>query len=237
MKQRTAEWFDAKRGKASASHGSDIMAKRTSAARVNYIMKLVCERLTGETAENYMSGPMQWGVDNEPFAITEYELKTENLVEAVGFFDHPSIPMFGASPDGLVGDDGMVEAKCPNTSTHIDTLLGKGIATGYMIQMQIGMDVKERAWCDFISYDPRLPDYLQLYVERVERDEDHIREIREAVISFLSDLEKLEAKLRAYTASSGDKNDTGSGNEEADTAGLSKAEIIDGAKFYPEDMS
>jgi len=201
MLQRSKSWFDAKRGKASASHGGDILAKTKKgygAERLNYMAKLVCERLTGETAENYVSGPMQWGIDNEPFAISEYELKTANLVEPVGFFDHPTIPMFGASPDGLVGDVGGVEAKCPNTLTHIKTLLGEGIKPEYIIQIQIVIDVKDLAWCDFISYDPRLPENLQLYIERVERDDAHIEEIRKEVIVFLGDLEKLEAKLRAF---------------------------------------
>jgi len=214
MKQLSAEWFDAKRGKSSASHMADVMAKKTSAGRINYMVRLICERLTGETAESFVSREMEWGIENEQHANTAYELATGHLVELVGFVDHPSIPMTGASPDGLIGDDGCVEFKCPATATHVKTLLGESIKKGYLYQMMWQMEVMDRSFCDFVSYDPRLPENLQLHIERVDRDEALIEEIRMEVISFNGDLEKLEAKLRAKLepAGSGDKNDTGKGN-------------------------
>ncbi len=237
MEQRSSEWFAARMGKATASHMGEIMAKTKSgygAGRLNYMVQMLCERLTGEVAEHYVSAPMQWGIDNEAYAISEYELVSGSMVESCGFYDHPTIPMSGASPDGLIGTDGLIETKCPNTANHIKTLLGEGIKKDYLLQMQWQMDTTGRAWCDFVSYDPRLPANLQLYIERVERDDAFIAEIRQEVILFLGDADKLEAKLRGKLeqASSEDKKDTGEGNvmptvsENIDPSKLKDSEVF-----------
>jgi len=197
--QYTDEWWAAKLGKVGASHISDVMAKTKSgygATRKNYMMKLLVERLTGTHEETYTNAAMQRGIDEEPMANAEYELQTGNMVTQVGFVDHPDVVMAGASPDGLVGDDGLVEIKCPNTATHVDTLLGAPIDRAYMLQMQWQMACTSRQWCDFVSYDSRMPPKHQLVIRRVERDDSLIAEITHEVKLFLHDLDVYEAKLK-----------------------------------------
>lgn len=198
MEQRTEEWFAARLGKVTASRVADVMAKTKSgpsASRKNYLAELVAERLTGMQGERFQSAAMQWGTDQEPQARLAYEFLTDNPVEEVGFIDHPTIEMFGASPDGLVGDKGLVEIKCPNTATHIDTLLTGKIDRKYLIQMQAQMACTGRDWCDFMSFDPRLPADLQTFVQRVDRDDEVIAEIEDEVAAFLTDLDGTVASL------------------------------------------
>lgn len=200
--QRSPEWFAHRCGRVTASRVADVMAKTKSgpaAARANYMALLVAERLTGEVAESYTNAAMQWGTDQEPQARALYEFQTDATVREVGFIDHAKIEMAGCSPDGLVGEDGMVEIKCPNTATHLDTLLGEKIDGKYLKQMQFQMACAGRLWCDFVSYDPRLPPEMQLWVHRVERDEDVVEEIEDAVSAFLAELaQKVEALHAKY---------------------------------------
>ena len=199
MAQRSPEWFAHRLGRVTASRIADVMAQTKSgpgAARKNYLADLVAERLTGEARETFTNAAMQWGTDWEPQARAAYEFITDVTVQEVGFIDHPMMPMAGCSPDGLVGDGGMVEIKAPNTATHIDTLLTGKIDGKYHKQMQFQMACAGRAWCDFVSFDPRLPAEMQLWVFRVERDGDAVSEIEEAVTDFLSDLENTVAALR-----------------------------------------
>lgn len=189
--QGTVEWFDARRGKVTASRVADVIAKTRSgwgASRKNYAAQLIAERLTGQTADSYSNAAMQWGTDTEPEARTAYEFYSDADVVEVGFIDHPSIEMCGASPDGLIGDDGMVEIKCPNTATHIDTLLGQTVPKKYITQMQFQMACADRQWCDFVSYDPRMPDAMRMFVSRVERDNAVILELEKDVTDFLNEL-------------------------------------------------
>lgn len=200
MEQRSPEWCAARIGKATASRVADLMAKTKSgysASRANYAAELLCERLTGERAESFTSAAMAWGTDTEPQARAAYAFLTDADVVEVGFIDHPSIPMFGASPDGLVGETGLVEIKCPNTATHIDTLLSETVPGKYITQMQVQMACTGRAWCDFVSFDPRLPADLQLWVKRVPRDDEAIRAIEAEVQAFLSELDAKVEALRA----------------------------------------
>ena len=137
--QGSPEWFAARLGKVTASKVSDVVAKTKSgwgASRANYMAALIAERLTQTPADSFSNAAMQWGTEQEPLARVAYEFFTGRDVEQVGFVDHPSIPMTGASPDGLVGEDGLVEIKCPNTATHIDTLLDGKVPGKYVIQMQ-----------------------------------------------------------------------------------------------------
>ena len=199
MEQRSAEWFAHRAGRVTASRIADVMAQTKSgpgAARKNYLADLVAERLTGEAREGFTNAAMQWGADQEPQARAAYEFITDATVQEVGFIDHPDLPMAGCSPDGMVGDDGMVEIKSPNTATHIDTLLTGKIDGKYHKQMQFQLACAARAWCDFVSFDPRLPAEMQLWVCRVERDDDAIAEIEQAVTQFLSDLDNTVAALR-----------------------------------------
>lgn len=201
MEQRSEEWFDARLGKVTASRVADVVARTKSgpaASRGNYLAQLVVERMTRMAPESFTNAAMQHGVDCEPEARAAYAfLHADGPVVEVGFVDHPAIAMTGASPDGLVGDDGLVEIKCPNTATHIATLKGRSVPGKYMVQIQWQLACTRRKWCDFVSYDPRLPDELQLYVERVHRDDDLIRELEAEVTAFLADVDADVAALEA----------------------------------------
>lgn len=198
IEQRTPEWFATRCGKVTASRIADVMAKTKTgwgAGRANYMAQLVAERLTGTTEPGFTNAAMQWGTDKEPEARDCYAFDRGLSVVEVAFVGHPSIAMAGASPDGLVDEDGMVEIKCPNTATHIDTLLGAAIDDKYMKQMQFQMACAGRQWCDFVSYDPRLGVEMQLHVRRVPRDDALVAEIEEAVTAFIDDLDYKVARL------------------------------------------
>lgn len=200
MEQRSPEWFAARLGKATASRVADIIAKTKtgySTSRANYLAELLCERLTGLQGDSYVSPAMQWGTDKEAEALSLYEFQTDEPVEAVGFVDHPAIPMSGASPDGLVGALGLVEIKCPITATHLDTLLGQSVSGRYHTQVQWQLACTGRAWCDFVSYDPRVPAHLRLFVQRVQRSDTFIAELESEVRAFLAE---LDAKIEALNA-------------------------------------
>jgi putative phage-type endonuclease len=202
MEQRSAEWFAARLGKVTASRVADIVAKTKSGystSRANYMAELVCERLTGMQGESFSSAAMVWGTNTEPMARSAYESRMAELVEETGFVLHPTISMAGASPDGLIGDDGLVEIKCPNTATHIDTLLSDGAPSKYVTQMQWQMACTGRKWCDFVSFDPRMPEEMQMFVIRVERNDDVITELEREVEKFLVELEyKITQLTKTY---------------------------------------
>lgn len=200
MDQRTEEWWQARTGRVTASRIADLMAKTKSgwaASRKNYMAQLVIERLTGEPAESFTSSAMQWGTDTEPQARDAYRFLTFASVEECGFVVHPDIDQAGASPDGLVGADGLIEIKCPNTATHLETLTSETVPSKYILQMQWQMACTGRAWCDFMSFDPRLPEALQSWVKRVERDADQIAEIESAVRDFLAELQEQIDTLKS----------------------------------------
>lgn len=200
MDQRSDEWFAARLGRVTASRVADVVAKTKtgySASRTNYRAQLVCERLTGQRADEYVSAAMLNGIEKEPEARAAYEWETDATVTEIGFVDHPRIAMSGASPDGLVGDDGLVEIKCPTTATHIATLLGgKVIPSKYEAQVQWQMACTGRQWCDFVSYDPRLPDEMRLFVVREKRNDALIAELEEEVSRFLAEVDETVSKLR-----------------------------------------
>jgi len=203
MEQRSEEWFAARCGKVTASRVADIIAKTKtgySASRENYLAQLVCERMTGKPAESYSNAAMQWGVDQEVYARSAYELAKDVLVQEVGFVVHPNIENAGASPDGLVGEFGLVEIKCPNTATHIQTLLDQKVPDKYNIQMQWQMACTGRQWCDFASFDPRMEEGLQLFIKRVEYHPLFVSELEKEVINFLMDVEDKIRKLNKLKA-------------------------------------
>lgn len=198
IEQGSPEWFAQRLGKVTASRVADIMAKTktgVSASRGNYLAQLVAERLTGQATDTFKSGAMQHGTETEPMARMAYETETGQMVTEVAMITHPTIEMAGASPDGLVGEDGLVEIKCPNTSTHIATLLADKVPSGYMAQMQWQMACTGRAWCDFVSFDPRMPEDMQLFIKRVPRDESLIAEYEEEVVKFLAEVQETVDKL------------------------------------------
>jgi putative phage-type endonuclease len=200
MEQGTDEWFTARAGRATASRIADIVAKTktgTSASRANYAAQLVAERLTGTVEPMFTSAAMAWGTEKEAEARAAYAFLHNADVAEVGFVDHPQIGMAGASPDGMVADEGLVEIKCPNTATHIETLLGGNVPGKYVIQMQWQMACTGRAWCDFVSFDPRLPEFMRLFVKRVPRCDVTIADLETEVAAFLGDVTETVEQLRA----------------------------------------
>lgn len=197
--QGSPEWLALRVGKVTASRVSDVVAKTKTgwgASRANYMAELVVERLTNLPSPCFVNDAMRWGTDQEPFARQAYCQRFECEVVETSFVDHPEVAMSGASPDGLVGDDGLLEIKAPTTATHIDTLLSGALPDKYFLQMQWQMACTGREWCDFVSFDPRLPESMRLYVERVPRDVSTILQLEEAVTEFLAELGAKVEKLR-----------------------------------------
>lgn len=198
--QGTPEWLAMRLGKVTASRIADVMAT-ASASRKNYMAELVCERLTGRHEDKYKSAAMRRGNELEPKARAYYELESGLDVTEVAMIPHPVILMSGASPDGLVGDDGLIEIKCPNTATHIDFLHNLNPKQEYIYQMQWQMACTGRKWCDFVSYDDRLPEHLSYRCLRVQRDDSLIRDVEYEVVLFLAELDKLVTSLNGLRAS------------------------------------
>ena len=191
IEQRSEEWFKARLGKITASSVADVLAKTktgVSASRGNYLIKLAIQRVTGQIEESYTNDAMQWGIDNEDQARVAYEVASGNFVDQVGFVDHEIIDWFGCSPDGLVNNDGLVEIKCPNSATHWEYFKTKEVPKKYFIQMQAQMSCTNRKWCDFVSFDPRMPEKSQLLIIRVPRDNTFIGIMETEVMEFLMEV-------------------------------------------------
>jgi putative phage-type endonuclease len=192
MEQRSEEWFAARCGSLGASQLNEALATTKSgwgASRENLKNRIIAERLTGTPTESFTNAAMQWGVDQEDNARKAYEAHTGTFVDEMGIAFHPVLKHTHASPDGLVGDDGLIEIKCPNTTTHIETLKSEKVPSKYMNQMLWQMRCVDRQWCDYVSFDPRLPAHLQLFVKRVERDDAAIAELEAKVGEFLTEVE------------------------------------------------
>lgn len=217
LEQGTPDWLAMRVGIVTGSRVAEVMAKLKrkegeAAVRANYKAEIVCEQLTGLSAEHFISREMKWGLENEIHARNVYELHVDETqsagsyevqgdqltgfsVQRVGFALHPTIKRFGASPDALVGKDGLAEFKCPTTATHIDYIIQGIIPPEYQWQMLAEMACAERQWCDFVSYDPRLPKKLQLFVRRFERDEARIAEMEKEVEKFLAEVDEQIVRL------------------------------------------
>ncbi len=198
MQQQSDDWFNARLGKVTASRISDLMAKTKSgpsASRKNYLMQLLCERLTGRKEEFYVNAAMQRGTELEAIARSAYEVDKGVMVREVGFVPCPGIEMAGASPDGLVGDDGLIEIKCPNTAQHVEFLRTNKIDSGYEYQMLFQMICTNRGWCDFVSFDDRMPEELQYKCVRFNYDTARGMEIITEVNKFLNDLAHVESEM------------------------------------------
>ena len=204
MEQRSDDWFTARLGKVTASKVKDVMAKgrsgAPSATRQNYMMQLLCERLTGRRDEGFTSVAMQRGTDLEPVARSAYEVGAGVMTVETGLILHPSIKGFGASPDGLVGSSGMLEIKCPNTAQHIAVIQSGAHDPQYEWQMLAQMACAGKDWVDFVSFDDRLPEPLQYACFRFHRDEARIRDMEAEVSRFLAELAELEAEMRQRMA-------------------------------------
>lgn len=197
MEQRSEEWFQARLGKVTASRVADVLAKiksGESASRRNYKIQLVSERLTGERQETYVNQAMQDGIDREQFARDRY-VQQFGEVEEVGFIQHPTLEA-GASPDGLVGTDGIIEIKCPMGSTHTETLMTQEVPSKYVPQIQFQLLVTGRKWCDFVSYNPMFPENLQVFVRRVFANKEYQQELEDEVKQFLKEVDDVINKLK-----------------------------------------
>lgn len=201
--QGSDAWLKIRLGKVTASRVSDVVARTKTgwgASRANYAAQLVVERLTGEPQESYQNAAMLHGIETEPHARAAYEFQTDATVTQVGFIIHPRIELSGASPDGFVGDDGLIEVKCPQSGTHIETLLGREVPGKYLTQIQWQLACTGRAWCDFVCFDPRMPESMRLFVRRVHRDDVMIADLEKNVRDFLAEIESTLRQLRAYAA-------------------------------------
>lgn len=198
--QGTPEWLYSRCGCVTASRLADVMSKgkngKSAASREKYKLELLAEIVTGRMTEHYVSQAMDFGTENEPLARTVYELSQGVEVEQVGFVLHPRIKRSGASPDGLIGDTGLVEIKVPNTTTHLNYLLAGVVPEEYKPQMLWQMACTERRWCDFVSYDPRLPNEFNLFIARYERDGEEIGTAETEVMKFLAELENMASILQ-----------------------------------------
>lgn len=199
VEQGTPEWKAARLGHVTASGMANVMAKgkdkSEAVTRFKYKVQIVAERMTGVVAESYSNASMEWGVEQEGFAVMAYESMRDVLVDKTGFWLHPSIKWLGVSPDRLVDADGLIEVKCPNTTTHLGYLFEKKIPPEYYKQIQCQLWVTGRQWCDFVSYDPRLPKRNQLLIVRTGRDKKLIAEMQAETEKFLGEVESLINKL------------------------------------------
>ena len=203
--QGSDEWKRLRLGKVTASRVADVVAKTKSGystSRANYMAQLIAERLTNTVAVSFTNAAMQHGTDSEPEARDAYCFYQGVTVEEITFATHPRIDQAGASPDGLVGADGLVEIKCPNTATHLDTLLGQAVPAKYETQMQFQMACTGRQWCDFISYDPRMPENMRLFIKRLPRDNKRIAELESEIAAFLLE---MAVKLSELNSMYGEK--------------------------------
>jgi putative phage-type endonuclease len=206
IEQGSPEWFAQRLGKVTASRVADVIAKTKtgySTSRDNYMAQLVCERMTNTVAESFTNSAMQWGTETEPLARAAYEAHADVLVDEVAMITHPIIEDAGASPDGYVGSEGILEIKCPNTSTAIDTLLSQAVPSKHITQIQFQLACTGRKWCDFVSFDPRLPTELQLFVKRVPRDDAYIQMLEKEVVQFLTELDGKIKKLNELKETNG----------------------------------
>jgi putative phage-type endonuclease len=199
IEQGSPEWLAIRLGKVTASRITDVLAKGKSgeaATREDYRTELLVQRLTNDPGESFTNAAMEWGTQTEPMARIAYEAYANVFVEQVAFVDHPTIEWFGCSPDGLVGSTGLLEIKCPASKNHLKYLLAGKPPAKYVPQMQCQMAVTGREWCDFVSYDPRLPEDLQLFVVRLERDVSYIMAMEEEVDKFLKEVSGMYSKLK-----------------------------------------
>lgn len=202
IEQRSDAWIQKRLGFCGCSRIGDVMATgrggQPSATRRNYMHELLCERLTGVHNETYCSKEMQWGVEQEPIARSLYEAKTGQMVIETGGMEHPKIKWWYGSPDGLIGNDGGIEIKCKTTANHLETMMSGKIDTAHLYQITGYVEIFNLSWYDYVGFDPRLPENLQLYVKRFYRDDLPIDEVRDAVTKFIDELNELERKVRAF---------------------------------------
>jgi putative phage-type endonuclease len=200
MEQLSEEWFAARRGKVTASRVSDMMATTKTgygASRAGLMAELIAERLTGKSTERFQTDAMKWGVEKEADARDAYTFYCDASVLPGDFALHPEIADAGASPDGYVASDGLIEIKCPQTNTHIDTLLSGSVPGRYVTQIQFQLACTGRQWCDFVSFDPRMPARMQLFVKRIQRSTSEIAFLEKETKTFLNEMYAKLASLES----------------------------------------
>ncbi len=207
MEQRTAQWFQARLGKVTASNIYNVLSKTAKGLPTSkyedYKIKLITERLTGETSPHYETEDMRWGIEHEEDALKEYAFIYDTEISQCGFIQHPTLKMAGASPDGLIGENGLIEIKCPRSANHMRFCIDNEIKPEYHAQMQFQMACTERQWCDFISYDPRFTgdsSHLRMKIKRIYRDDKQIEQINQAVQAFLAEIEREIKQLSTKAA-------------------------------------
>ena len=193
--QGSKEWHELRLGKITASRITDVLASPDSITRNKYKNELIRQRMTGVIVESYSNIHMERGIALEPLARASYEVLYKTMVNQVAFVGHPTIEMAGASPDGLVGDKGLIEIKCPTPDNHIENLINDVAPKKYYGQMQWQMACLKKDWCDFISFDPDTHEHLKLFVKRVLRDDIWIKKAEQAVIAFDKEVEAGVLKL------------------------------------------
>ena len=195
VEQGSPEWFQQRIGCCTASRVNDAIRKlkngKYSAERERYCLEVVMERLTNLTAPHYVTEAMEWGIEQEPVARAAYEHITDCMVDEGQYAMHDRIKWFGASSDGLVGDDGCLEIKCPTSMTHLQWIIDGCVPDEHIYQMKAAMSCYNRKWCDFVSFDPRMPKELRLFIRRLERDEPMILEMEQEVEKFLAEVDVL----------------------------------------------
>lgn len=197
--QRTPEWIAARRGCLTASRVADILPNKNGKyreSRRTLMLRLIAERISGRVKETGISPAMQWGIEHEDEARERYEEETGELVDLAGFILHPDVPNLGASPDGLVGDDGLIEIKCPETETHVSYILDGIPPEKYVPQMLQQLIVTGRKWCDFVSYDPRAKDN-ELFIVRYTPTEEERSHMLQEEKSFLAETAAAMEQMKA----------------------------------------
>lgn len=205
--QRTEEWFKARVGKLTGSRFKDVLKGKRGAylkARSDLMGQMIVEVLSGKPAESMGNRATEWGTMCEPVALVEYQHRSGKKVEESPFLDHPEIDRVGCSPDGLVvGESGIIEIKCPfNGINHLNS--AKMMPSEHIPQVQGNMWVTGAQYCDFISFDPRLPEKYQLIVHRIERDHEFIDLLTEESVKFLTEFNKQLVTIKEYFNESAD---------------------------------
>lgn len=200
VEQGSQEWLQSRLGKITASRAKDLMATvryGEAAGYRNYKTELAVERITGKRAERYVTKQMEYGTETESVAATMYQLQTGNIATVCGAFEIDGSNVL-ASPDRLVGDDGLIEIKCRELANHVESMLSDKVPDEYYKQIQFQLWVTNRKWCDYVSYGDEMPENAQLFIKRIERDEEVINEIIERVEQIEDDITKLIEAVQAY---------------------------------------
>lgn len=199
VEQGSDEWRKARLGCVTASRVADLLLKtkagKYSAKRNDYLVELVCERLTGEDIPVFENFEMRWGLEKEPDAADLYGFTRDVEPMKVGLVKHPEIERALASPDRLIGDEGMIEIKCPKSTTHVNYMMTEEVPPEYQLQVFWQLACTGRSWCDFVSFDPRMPGNAQLFVKRITMSPDERAAIEADIVAFLHEVEAMELAI------------------------------------------